>query len=125
MEGQMKSKRKTKTTKTTKSRTVKKSVSKPANRAVGLRKKMSNYCMNCGYLTDSFMLKENCPICSADRKSFAMYDANLDHWVKESVDSNLKFPDIHGTNWADSNSSLSRHVRAAVYNALMNYKSRK
>lgn len=88
-------------------------------------RKNNNYCTNCGYLAESPIMHKNCPVCGTDRKCFSTYDMKLDTWVRRSVEDNLRYPDIQGTNWGHENSSLSRHIRSAVFNAVNNYKSRK
>ena len=84
----------------------------------------SNYCTNCGYLNDT-VLHNHCPVCGSGSEKFSQYDHKLDRWVTESVADNLKYPDTQGMDWGHPNSSLSRHIRLAVFNAINNYRNRK
>ena len=85
------------------------------------RNNNKNYCTVCGYLETTVTFHDKCPVCSADRNMFAKYDVKHDKWVSRSVQGNITYPDIQGTDWGHPNSSLSRHVRLAVYNALKSY----
>ena len=78
-----------------------------------------NYCSNCGFLMDNPKNLDKCPTCGTDKRNFATYDTRLEEYVKSSVKGNLTYPDPQGTDWAHPNSSLTRHVRAAVFNAIV------
>lgn len=79
----------------------------------------NNYCTNCGYLHEANTSIDKCPICS-DRNHLTTYDTKYDKYVRQSVKGNLAYPDQPGWDWGHPNSSLSRHVRAAVFNATTN-----
>ena len=77
------------------------------------------YCTTCGYLADASKPLDKCPTCSGDKRNFSSYDPKLEEHVKKSVQGNLAYPDPQGTDWAHPNSSLSRHMRSAVFNAVV------
>jgi len=79
-----------------------------------------NYCTNCGFLADNGQrLNGKCPNCGADKRNFSSYDLKMEEYVRKSVQGNLTYPDPQGTDWANPNSSLSRHMRSAVFNAVI------
>lgn len=77
-----------------------------------------NFCTTCGYLADTQKPLDKCPICGGDKRCLSSYDVKLEELVRRSVQGNLTYPDAPGTDWAHPNSSLSRHMRTAVFNAV-------
>jgi hypothetical protein len=84
-----------------------------------------NFCTNCGYFNDNLNKHEKCPTCGSDKRTFSTWDSRFEEYVKKGVQGNLTYPDPIGTDWAHPNSSLSRHMRATVYNVTARLNNRR